>query len=119
MQNPFLVSTIRLIKENGLACSFVRVQEGIYNFDTGAVTNTETSTDIKAYKRHITANQYNYPNMIGKELAEFYIASSNFTTKPTPTDKIVFSGETFSIISVREYHARGQLVLYTIIAVKS
>lgn len=117
--NPFLQASIRQVNRHGIAASIVQVTEGAFNPDTLTATNTETSHNVKLFKNHLKATQYNYPNLVGKDAAEFYLANQNLSFKPSPKDKIVYQTETFTIDSVKENWARGELCLYQIVAVKN
>lgn len=116
--NQFLVETKKFILSNGSSCTYKVVQEGSYNVETGGTTNTETSHTVTMYKKHIRANQYNYPNLVGKDAAMFYLANDSISFTPAVRDKINFSGVEYSIDSIQEHSALGQVVLYRIIAVK-
>ncbi len=118
MSNAFLASTKRLISLHGESMSYIAVAEGTYNIESGSISNTETTYTVTMYKKHISANQYSYPNLIGKTAAIFYLANDNLSFTPAIRDKITLSGETFTIDSLVEHRAKGQLVLYRLVAIK-
>lgn len=118
MSNAFLASTKKLINIHGESMSYVTVAEGAYNIETGSISNTETTYTVKMYKKHISANQYSYPNLIGKTAAIFYLANDSLAFTPAIRDKITVSGETFTIDSLVEHRAKGELVLYRLVAIK-
>lgn len=118
MANPFLLTTIKMIKRHGQEMNYVKVIGGSYNVETGSVTNTTMDFSVTMYKKHIVANQYNYPNLIGKSSAMFYLANNALTFTPAIRDKIVVDSETYEVESIVEHRAQGQLVLYKIIAIK-
>lgn len=118
MSNRFLESTVKLINRHGKSSTYLVVNEGTYSVETGSTTNTETSHTVTMYKRHITATQYYYPNLIGKTSAIFYLANNGLVFTPAVKDKITFSGETFVVQSITEHAALGQVVLFKIIGVK-
>ena len=70
------------------------------------------------YKRHIRANQYNYPNLIGQDAALFYLANNNLKFTPAIRDKIIVGSRTYVIDNITEHRASGQIALYKILAVK-
>lgn len=107
-----------MIIRHGLNATYHVINQGTYNPATGSVSNTETSKTIKVYKKHITANQYNYPNLIGKELAEFYVASDALSSRPKVNDAITFNGDKYRITEFREHSAGGIICLYCLIGVK-
>lgn len=116
--NLFLSATKRALDRNGSDATFISVTEGAYNVETGSATNTEKSYTVKMYKKPIKANQYNYPNLIGKDAGMFYLANYNLKFTPGLRDKIVFAGSTYSVESIQEHYAGAELILYRIIAVK-
>ena len=116
--NQFLIATKSFIDTNGISCSYIAVQEGSYNVETGSTTNTETTYTVKMYKKHLKATQYNYPNLVGKDACMFYLTNDNLAFAPAVRDKITFSGVTYTIDSIQEHSALGAVLLYRIIAVK-
>ena len=118
MALDFLRITTNAILRHGTNCSFIAVAEGTYNVETGSVTNTEASYTLKMYKKHIRANQYNFPDLIGKDSAMFYVANDSLGFAPVANDKVIFDGETYVVQSVMEYAARGEIVFFKIIGVK-
>jgi hypothetical protein len=71
------------------------------------------------YEKHVKTSQFNYPNLIGKQVSMFYIAADSLSFQPSVKDKITFSGSTFTIETFSEHVAKGQIVMYKILAVKS
>ena len=94
------------------------VNEGSYNIETGSTTNTNTDYSVKMYKRHIRANQYNYPNLIGQDAATFYLVNYALVFTPAIRDKITVDSKTYTIDSITEHRANGSIVLYKILAIK-
>lgn len=118
MANPFLLSTTRMINSHGQSMVYVVVTEGSYNIELGSITNTSTEYTVKMYKKHIRSNQYNYPDLIGKTAAVFYLANNELTFTPAIRDKIRVDNETFEIESIVEHRAKGELVLYKLVGIK-
>lgn len=117
MANAFLKITKDAINRHGQACVYTKVSSGAYDVATGGSTATVTTYNIKAYKKHVRANQFNFPNLIGRETAMFYIASDSLTFEPKPKDKISDGSKTFVIDSVQSHVALGQVILYRVMAV--
>lgn len=116
--NQFLASVVDKLKRHGEDATYVRVVEGSYNVETGSVTNTETSYTVRIYKRHISANQYQYPDLIGKDAAVIYLAGNALTFAPSVRDKFIISGVTYNVESISEHRARNQIVLYKLASVR-
>lgn len=116
--DKYLSIAIRAINQHGKTCTYTVVTEGLYNIETGTTSNTETSYSIKMYKKHIRATQYNYPSLIGKDSALFYLANNNLSFKPNTKDKITIDSIIYTIDSVTEHSADALVILYKILAVK-
>jgi len=117
--NKFLLAAKNAINKHGTTCSYIKVTQGTYDVSLGSVTNTETSVSIKAYKKHLKATQFSYPNLIGKDIALFYITADSLVVySPDTNDKITFGSNTYTVDQVQEHSALGEVVLYRILAVK-
>jgi len=99
--SKFSSATKSAILRHGRVLTFTRVQEGAYDVETGTTTNTTTDSSIRMYKKHIRANQYNYPNLGGRDAGEFYILASDLAQKPESRDTITDGSSVYSIDSVR------------------
>lgn len=118
MANYFLDLTKSELLKHGKPATYVRVSSGTYNVETGKKENTETNYTIQIYKKNMKVNQYNYPNLIGKDVSMFYIASDSLSFIPNVRDSIIFDGVRYSIDSYIEHAALGQVVLYKVIGFK-
>lgn len=118
MANPFITSAKKLIYRNGIDATFTKVIEGTYNSDTGSVTNTETTKVVKVYPKVITANAYNFPSLINKEMREYLVVSEDLGYKPEAQDKIAEGTAVYSVVSVKDIVARNESVIYIVAAVK-
>lgn len=116
--NQHLAATIRMIELHGTSATYTRVVNTARNPDTKTVTQTTTNFTVKMYKRNDGRMQFRYPNLVGKEISEFYIPVSYLSIVPEPNDKITFSGETFVVQKITTHAARSQNVLYKIVATK-
>lgn len=116
--DKYLAIVLKAINTHGKTCTYKIVTEGAYNIETGSTTNTETSHSVKMYKKHIRANQYNFPNMIGRDSALFYLANNKLSFVPAVKDKITIDNTTYTVDSITEHAADGLVVLYKILTVK-
>lgn len=116
--NPFIQAAKDLIYPNGISVTFVSVTEGVYNSDTGSVTNTEVETVITAYPKNVKVNSFNYPNLQGKEVTEYLVVASDLTAVPMPQDKVKRGSKVYTVDSVREVIAEGDPVIYKVLCVK-
>ena len=116
--NRMMQITKDAINRHGLNCTYIVVTEGIYDINSGSVTNTETSYTVKCYKKHIKANQYNFPNLIDKDLCMIYLCSDGLNFIPSVQDFVIFKGIKYKIDSIQSHDAYGETVLYKLIGVK-
>ncbi len=116
--DKYLAITLRAINQHGRVCTYSVITEGSYNIETGSTTNAETTYSVKMYKKHIRANQYNYPSLIGRDSALFYLANNNLSFVPASKDKITIDSVTYTVDSVTEHAADGLVILYKILTVK-
>lgn len=110
--NKFLQITLNAIKRNAVPVQYVEVRIGEYDTSTATIVNTEVTHNIQVYKKHIVANEYNFPNLVGKEVANFYIVNEDITFTPKTRDIIKQGDKEYSIESVSEFAAIGNVVLY-------
>lgn len=118
MSNPFLQAVKDSVYSHGVDITFVTVTEGTYDTATGSVTNTEVNTTVKAFPKNVRTNQYNLPNLIGKQVTEFLIVPTDLAVKPNPQDKVIRGGITYTVDSVKEHAAQGEVVLLKVIVYK-
>lgn len=116
--DKYLSIILRAINQHGKTCSYTVVTEGLYNIETSTTSNTETSYSIKMYKKHIRATQYNFPSLVGRDSALFYLANNNLSFIPAAKDKITIDSIVYTIDSVTEHSADALVILYKILAVK-
>lgn len=116
--DKYLAIALKAISQHGKSCTYTTVTEGTYNIETGSTTNTETTHTIKMYKKHIRASQYNFPSMIGRDSALFYLANNSLSFIPAPKDKITIDSVTYTVDSITEHAADGLVILYKILTVK-
>lgn len=117
--NKFLTNTKKHITRHGVTIDFIKVEEGVYDIETSTVTNTETVTQIKAYPVAVQVSQYNFPNLVGKEVIKFLIAGDALAVKPSPMDKIIYNGGSYSVVEQQDYTALGEVCLQHLIACKA
>lgn len=118
MSNKYLNIIKSAILRHGRIFQYKSVGEKNYDIETGSASGTDIITNIKAYKQHIVANQYTYPTLIGKQVNHFYIASDSLPVKPKTQDIIVDDSYKYTVVSVMEQEAQGELVLFKVVTVE-
>lgn len=118
--NRFLLQTIQMISLNGLDVTYKSIQgdSGSYNVETGLVTRTSTSYTIRSYPKHIKASQYNFPDLVGKQVCMFYIANNSLAFQIKFQDEIVYNSVTYKVQTWDEHFAEGSLCLYRVVCTK-
>lgn len=116
--SAFLQAVKDSVYTHGVDITFITVTEGEYNTATGSVVNTEVNTTVKAFPKNVKVSQYNMPNLIGKQVTEFLIVPTDLTVKPNPQDKVIRGGTTYTVDSVREHVAQGELVMLKVVVYK-
>lgn len=114
----FEQAVITFIQRHGVPIVYKKIQEGTYDPSVGMSVNTETLVNLKSYPKQIKANQYNYPNLIGKEVVLFYVKFDP-TLAISNSDWIVYNTKTYKIDSYSEHSANGNILVYKILAVKA
>jgi hypothetical protein len=135
--NQFLIAAKQLIALHGESCVYTKVTSGSYDTNTGSVTNSEIKTPVIAYRKHLKATQYNYPNLIGKDALILYLPADSIFDTPTVNDKVQFTytkvddwlnyfyknqdvplDVEYIVDTVQEHTALNQVVFYRITCIK-
>jgi len=116
--NKFLKSCIKLIARDGISVTYNSITKGSYDTESGLITDTKTEYTVTSYPRHLKATEYDSPSLIGKNAYMFYIANNSLGFSPKTGDSIAINSDTYSVISVQETYALGEVVLYRVITVK-
>lgn len=116
--NPHLATSLKAVKLHGAPVVYYVKGTASFNIETGQVTSTDQTINIQAIPKPIRANQYNYPDLIGKETTMLYVVNHQLTFTPSVNDKFAIGSDTFIVQSIIKHYARGDLVLYKLIAVK-
>lgn len=117
--NLFLAAVKDALRRNGTTGTYTKVSAGVYSIETGSSTSTTTDYQIPMYEKHVKTSQYNFPNLIGKQVSMFYIAADSIPFVPQIKDSITFNGTKFAVDSFSEHMAHGQVVMYKVVAVRT
>ena len=116
MGNLFARATQQAIERHGILGTYKSLSNPSYNITTGVVTSSETSYSFKMYMKQLIANQFNYPDLINKEVGIFYIDTSRITFIPKVQDLVIYNGKTYKVQSFQSFTAGGSIILYKLIA---
>lgn len=117
--NEFIKSAEDLIYPNGISVKYITVTEGEYNSDTGSVVNTEVEVDVIGFPKNIRANAVYMPNLVGKEVTEYLFVAKDLSSKPSNQDKIKKNNVVYTVDSIKEHYAQGEVVIYKVMVVKA
>jgi len=114
----FIRSAKQLIYPNGVSIVYSAVTTGAYNVETGTAANTEVQTTLIAFPKVVKVSQWNYPNLVNKTVEEFLIVGTDLATAPKPQDKLTRDSVVYTVDSIREHVAGGEVVIYKVLAYK-
>ena len=116
--NKFLSATAQQINLHGASVAYTSKGVQTYNPTTSKSTSTDLDYTVKMYPKHIRANQYNYPDLIGKDVVMFYLANNGLGFVPKIGDYITYNSSKYQVNSFQSHAALGSICLYRIVAVK-
>ncbi len=116
--NRFLASSKHLIGRQGLDLKYTAITSV-----TDPVTRLTTKQKVdfihRMYPKQLIANQFNFPNLIGKEAITFLLANDSLGHAVKVNDEITYKNQVYGVVSVQETVAYGEIVLFKITALKA
>lgn len=122
MQSNLFRSTSRLINRYGRVVDYVVTTEGVYDVNTSSMSaETETESQIKAYKTKVSYSESQNPNLIGKDSAVYLIAGNSLNFTPDAGDRIVDDSDNsdYQVVVVSKVDLQGAVALWRLICVRS
>lgn len=116
--NQFLTSTLYFITRHGVSISYKAKGSAVYNPATSTAISSDSVSTVNSYPKHIRANAYSFPDLVGKDVVMFYLANSGLTFTPKVGDEITYSSIIYKVTSLQSHAALGEICLYKIVAVK-
>lgn len=110
-------STIRALQRHGQDLPYSTTTRVVDPIE-GTVTETLTTSTLRIYPEPMTATQYNFPTLVGKQTVMFYLAADGLTFTPKPSDEITYLGEVYRVNSFQAFTAHGKTILYKLLSVK-
>lgn len=111
--NPFLRSSKMFVARHGKVIPYVTIERTVDKI-TGKVIETKVTHSPTMYPKSVKVNQYNYPDLIGKDVIIFYLANDGLGFTPKVNDTIVFNGKNYVVRSYDFHEAMGINCLYRI-----
>lgn len=115
--NAWLGVALRALQRHGMNLTYTSITR-VVDESTGGAVSTPVEYTLRIYPKHIQANQYNYPTLVGKDVVMFYLANNTLTFTPKVSDTITYNGAVYRIASFQNHVASGEVVLYRMLAVK-
>lgn len=109
---------VKAIQRQGQTITYSVETEGSYDVETGTTTNSSSTYTTKAYMKPVVTNQFNYPNLIGKEVVMFYLSAYGLTFIPNVNDSVTIEGKKYTVNSIMQHTAAGKVVLYKLLCSK-
>lgn len=116
--NKYLKIAKEAIDLHGSTVSYVKNSTSTYDPTTGVNSVSESTISAKMYKKHLKINQYNYPNLVGKEGCLFYLANDSLSFTPALNETIIADSTEYSIKDIQEHRAESDIVMYRIVAIR-
>lgn len=108
--NDFKRAITLEVKRHGVEVQYIETKK-VQDIINGTTINTEVKISIpKAYPKQEKATQYNFPNLVGKEVISFRILPDDCT--PVINAEIVYKNKKYKIDTIREHMALGEVILY-------
>lgn len=111
--NAFLKAAVAAINRNGRVINFTQIERVVDKIQ-GTVVEQKTTYPVKMYPKHIRASQYNFPDLIGKNVITFYLANYELGFTPKVNDTVEFDSKIFTVRYFDFHEAHGQNCLYRI-----
>lgn len=114
MNNQFLASSKFFVARHGKPMPYTSI-ERVVDKVSGKVIEVKTEFTPIMYPKSVKVNQYNYPDLIGKDVIIFYLAADPLNGFiPKVNDTILFNGKKFIVRSYDSHEALGVNCLYRI-----
>lgn len=111
--NPFLKAAVAAVNRNGRMMTFVQI-ERVVDKIKGTTVEVTTEHQVKMYPKSVKVNQYNFPDLIGKDVITFYLPNHGLSFKPKVNDTILMDGKKYTVRQWDFHEAQGVNCLYRI-----
>ena len=106
----FRTASSNILKAFGGDVTYQKIQNGIYNKDTGTMSELITETTIKGFLEDLKKEEVN--ELIQQTDKKLSITRGDITFEPTPQDRIKIAGIVYTILSVNKSMVNGEDVNY-------
>lgn len=105
----------QLIKEHGLVLTLRKQTSGVYDNDTGAVTQTNTDYSVRGYFYDYTPDMVDGQSILRGDrrvVLDCKLVNGSNTPEPDATDQIIGLGDTVNIVKVMEIKSGSATMCY-------
>lgn len=117
--NRFKSGAKRLIDKHGKTRVYEAIGEEVYNQDTQMVETTTTLHTIKMFETEPKYKEVKSPNLVGKKLTAYLIATCDLPVRPKVGDKItdIFLGvdESVEVVEASKYEGFGEACMWRVL----
>lgn len=118
MNAELLKAPVRLINRHGVMIQYKSVTQGVYDVETGSVSNTEVTYSLKAYQYQGMSLQKDFPDLVEKEVSVFLVAGLSCSFTPKVGDKIESGSDLYSVSKIIKHQANSTVALWRFVCVK-
>ena len=106
----FRTASSNILKAFGGNVTYQKIKNGIYNSDSGTISETITETTIKGHLEDLKKEEVN--KLIQQTDKKLLISRGDIIFEPTPQDRIKIAGIVYIIIAVKKSMVNGEDVNY-------
>ena len=106
----FRTASSNILKAFGGQITYQQIASGIYNDSLGTVSELITEHTINGFIENIKKSEVN--ELVQQNDKKLTITRGDISFEPTPTDKVVIAGVTYSVIAVDKDMVEGQDINY-------
>ena len=111
--NRALSVSKQMIYKHGITVTYSEDSNQVYDPATGQVTYNQSNYSLKSYPKQLVANQYNFPDLIGKEMITFYFDGETLTSIKLGA-VITHNSRKYKVVSYSHFMYEGTIYLYKV-----
>ena len=108
----FRQASSNILRAFGGSITYQQIATGLYNSSTGTVSETITEHTIKGFFENVKRSEVD--ELVQQNDKKLTITRGDIDFEPTPSDRVVISGVTYSVITVEKDMVEGQDINYFI-----
>ena len=101
-----------ILRAFGGSITYQQIATGLYNSSTGTISETITEHTIKGFLENVKKSEVD--ELLQQNDKKLTVTRGDIDFEPTPVDRVVISGVTYSVIAVDKDMVEGQDINYFI-----